>query len=91
MLGLCEPGDEVLAFDPYYDSYARRGAMAGARLVPVPLHPPDCTFDPTSCAPRSRPQARVILRQLAAQPDRRACSRARSSSAIADRRASSTT
>ena len=32
VLGLCEPGDEVLAFDPTYDSYAAAAAMAGARL-----------------------------------------------------------
>src|ERR671931_2349861 len=41
VLGLCEPGDEVLALDPSYDSYAAAAAMAGAALIPVPLHPPD--------------------------------------------------
>ena len=29
MLALCEPGDEVIAFEPYYDSYAASIAMAG--------------------------------------------------------------
>src|SRR5918997_7179602 len=46
VFGLCEPGDEVLAFDPSYDSYAAAVAMAGATFVPVPLPPPDFGFDP---------------------------------------------
>ena len=39
LLGLVEPGDEVIAFEPYYDSYAACIAMAGATRVPVTLHP----------------------------------------------------
>src|ERR671931_691926 len=39
VLGLCEPDDDVLAFDPSYDSYAAAVMMTGARFVPVPLHP----------------------------------------------------
>src|ERR671936_1586900 len=35
LLGLCEPGDEVLALDPTYDSYAAAAALAGATLVRV--------------------------------------------------------
>src|ERR1700752_2872804 len=41
MLALLEPGDEVIAFEPYYDSYAACIAMAGAVRVPVTLRPPD--------------------------------------------------
>lgn len=37
LLGLCDPGDEVIAFDPVYDAYAADAALAGARLVAVPL------------------------------------------------------
>jgi aspartate/methionine/tyrosine aminotransferase len=44
MLGLLDPGDEVLTFEPYYDSYPACAAMAGARLRAVPLHPPDFRF-----------------------------------------------
>ncbi|ROQ67870.1 succinyldiaminopimelate aminotransferase [Streptomyces sp. 840.1] len=39
MLALLEPGDEVIALEPYYDSYAACIAMAGATRVPVTLHP----------------------------------------------------
>src|SRR5271170_837765 len=37
MLALLEPGDEVIALEPYYDSYAASIAMAGATRVPVTL------------------------------------------------------
>ena len=40
MLALLEPGDEVIALEPYYDSYAACIAMAGARRVPVTLRGP---------------------------------------------------
>jgi N-succinyldiaminopimelate aminotransferase len=40
MLALLEPGDEVIALEPYYDSYAACIAMAGATRVPVTLRAP---------------------------------------------------
>ncbi|MCL8015271.1 pyridoxal phosphate-dependent aminotransferase [Streptomyces sp. AS02] len=39
LLALLEPGDEVIAFEPYYDSYAACIAMAGGTRVPVTLRP----------------------------------------------------
>ncbi|MFD7323235.1 pyridoxal phosphate-dependent aminotransferase [Streptomyces sp. NPDC059875] len=39
LLALLEPGDEVIALEPYYDSYAACIAMAGGTRVPVTLHP----------------------------------------------------
>ena len=40
LLGLLEPGDEVVAFEPMYDSYQACIALAGATTVPVLLEPP---------------------------------------------------
>src|SRR5579875_1255227 len=40
LLALVEPGDEVIAFEPYYDSYAACVALAGGTRVPVTLRPP---------------------------------------------------
>jgi aspartate/methionine/tyrosine aminotransferase len=34
------PGDEVIAFEPFYDSYPASTTLAGATFVPVRLHPP---------------------------------------------------
>jgi N-succinyldiaminopimelate aminotransferase len=40
LLGLLEPGDEVIVFEPMYDSYQACIAMAGAVSVPILLEPP---------------------------------------------------
>ena len=40
LLALLEPGDEVVLFEPMYDSYAAAIAMAGGVVRPVPLRPP---------------------------------------------------
>ncbi len=61
MLALCEPGDEVVAFEPTYDSYAACAAMAGAVLRPVRLHAPDWSFDPADLAAAVGPRTRLVL------------------------------
>jgi N-succinyldiaminopimelate aminotransferase len=61
LLGLCEPGDEVVALDPFYDSYRAGAALAGARLVGVPLTPPEWRFDPEQLAAAITPRTRVLL------------------------------
>ena len=44
LLALVEPGDEVIALEPYYDSYAACIAMAGGTRVPVTLRPSEGRF-----------------------------------------------
>lgn len=44
LLGLVEPGSEVILIEPYYDSYAAVVALAGAIRVPVPLVPDGAGF-----------------------------------------------
>ena len=61
LLGLCEPGDEVVALDPFYDSYRAGAALAGARLVGVPLTPPEWRFDPEQLAAAITDRTRVLL------------------------------
>ena len=61
LLGLCEPGDEVVCFEPYYDSYAAGIAMAGAVRRPVTLRPPDWPLDSEALAAAIGPRARVLL------------------------------
>jgi N-succinyldiaminopimelate aminotransferase len=39
ILALCETGDEVVCFEPYYDSYAASIALSGATRRPVTLYP----------------------------------------------------
>src|SRR5207248_87273 len=64
ILGLCEPGDEVVCFEPYYDSYAASIALAGAVRRPVTLRPgPDgrYTFDPGQLRGAFGPRTRLVL------------------------------
>jgi N-succinyldiaminopimelate aminotransferase len=61
MLALCEPGDEVVMFEPYYDSYAPAVAMAGARRRVVPLRPPTWGFDLEEFAAALTPRTRLVL------------------------------
>ncbi len=42
---LINPGDEVIVFEPLYDSYAASVQMARGVLKPVTLHAPDFSFD----------------------------------------------
>ena len=61
LLALCEPGDEVVTLEPYYDSYAACIAMAGARRRPVTLRPPDYALDPDALAAAFSPRTRLVL------------------------------
>jgi N-succinyldiaminopimelate aminotransferase len=61
LLGICEPGDDVVCFEPYYDSYAAGIAMAGARRRPVTLCPPGWTVDPDALEAAITRRARVLL------------------------------
>ena len=61
VLGLCEPGDEVLTFEPYYDSYAATVALASARLRTVALRPPDFAFDPDELRAAFTDRTRIVL------------------------------
>ncbi|PCE15039.1 aminotransferase [Microbacterium sp. SZ1] len=55
------PDDEVVVFEPYYDSYAAAVALAGARLRTVPLRAPDFQPDLEQLAHAVTDRTRVIL------------------------------
>ena len=61
LLALVEPGDEVIAFEPYYDSYAACIAMAGGIRMPVTLRPPDFRPDLDALRAAITPRTRLIL------------------------------
>ncbi|WP_091555349.1 pyridoxal phosphate-dependent aminotransferase [Micromonospora pattaloongensis] len=64
ILALCEPGDEVICFEPYYDSYAASVALAGAVRRPVTLRPTDdggFGFDPDELRAAFGPRTRLVL------------------------------
>ncbi len=61
LLALIEPGDEVIAFEPYYDSYAACIAMAGGIRVPVTLRAPDFRPDLDELTAAVTSRTRLIL------------------------------
>ncbi|HET7279170.1 MAG TPA: pyridoxal phosphate-dependent aminotransferase [Dermatophilaceae bacterium] len=61
VLALCEPGDEVVTFEPYYDSYAATIALAsGVRRTSV-LRFPDFAVDEESLRAAFSPRTRMVL------------------------------
>ncbi len=44
LLAICEQGDEIITFEPYYDSYAASIALAGGVRRVVTLNTPEYTF-----------------------------------------------
>jgi len=64
ILALCEPGDEVVCFEPCYDSYEACIALAQARLRPVTLRPGEdgrYGFDPDDLRRAFSDRTRLVL------------------------------
>jgi N-succinyldiaminopimelate aminotransferase len=76
MLGLLEDGDEVIVFEPLYDSYAASIAMAGARRRVVTLRPPDWAFDPEELRAAAGDRTRMVLLNTPHNPTGKVFSRA---------------
>lgn len=58
---LCDTGDEVVLFEPYYDSYRASVAMAGAVERVVTLRPPHFAPDPDELAAVVGPRTRAVV------------------------------
>jgi len=76
LLGLCDPGDEVVTFEPWYDSYAAGIALAGARRRAVALRPPDWNFDAAELAAALSDRTRLVLLNTPHNPTGKVFSRA---------------
>jgi N-succinyldiaminopimelate aminotransferase len=61
LLGLVDPGDEVVVLEPYYDSYVAMMQMAGAVRRPVTLRAPDFRLDPDELRAAVTPRTRFVL------------------------------
>ncbi|TYL45389.1 pyridoxal phosphate-dependent aminotransferase [Nocardioides sp. BGMRC 2183] len=61
ILGLVDPGDEVVMLEPYYDSYPAMVAFAGGVRRPVTLRAPDFRLDPDALRAAITPRTRLIL------------------------------
>ena len=45
MMSVCNPGDEVVIFSPFYENYGADTILSGAEPIYVPLVPPTFSFD----------------------------------------------
>lgn len=61
LLGLVDPGDEVIALEPFYDSYAAMTAFAGGVLKGVTLQAPDFRLDPAALEAAVTKRTKVLL------------------------------
>lgn len=61
VLGLVDPGDEVIVLEPYYDSYIAMLQFAGGVRRPVTLRAPDFRLDPDELAATVTDRTRLIL------------------------------
>ena len=61
MLGLLDPGDEVVVFEPYYENYGPDAILSGAVPRYVTLHEPDWSIDPDELRAAFGPKTRGIV------------------------------
>ena len=61
LLGLLDTGDEVVLFEPMYDSYQACIALAGATARPVTLRPPSYGFDLDDLRAAITPKTKLLL------------------------------
>jgi aminotransferase len=61
MLGLLDPGDEVVIFEPYYENYGPDAILTGAVPRYVTLHEPDWSVDPDELRAAFGPRTRGIV------------------------------
>lgn len=61
MLGLIDPGDEVILFEPYFETYVPDILMCGGVPVFVPLHEPEFRYDPDELERAITPRTKAIV------------------------------
>lgn len=76
ILALCEPGDELIAFEPFYDAYDADAVLAQATLVPVRLDWPEFALNIDRLAAAITPNTRAILLNTPHNPTGHVFSRA---------------
>ena len=76
ILGLCEPGDEVVTFEPYYDCYAATIALAGGVRRTSMLRFPDFAVDEVSLRAAFSSRTRLVLLNTPHNPTGKVFSRA---------------
>ncbi len=61
MMTICNPGDKVLVFSPFYENYGADAILSGAEPIYIPLVPPDYHFDLSLIEEGFRNGAKAII------------------------------
>jgi aspartate/methionine/tyrosine aminotransferase len=76
LLAICDPGDEVIVLEPFYENYGPDAAISGATPVFVPLRPPSFAFDQEELARAFTSRTRAIIVNTPNNPTGRVFTRA---------------
>jgi len=60
-LGVLDPGDEVVVFEPFYENYRPDAILTGVATRQVTLRPPSWSFDPDELAAAFTSRTRAIV------------------------------
>ena len=61
MMAVCNPGDKVIVFSPFYENYGADAILSGAQPIFVPLTPPAFDFDPAALEEGFKQGAKAII------------------------------
>ena len=61
MMTICNPGDKVMVFSPFYENYGADAILSGAEPIYIPLTPPDYSFDLSLIEKGFRDGAKAII------------------------------
>lgn len=75
LMGVTNPGDEVVVFEPFYENYRPDALLCGAVSRLVTLHPPDWTFDPVELRKAFSSKTKAIIVNSPNNPTGRVFSR----------------
>jgi aminotransferase len=61
MMTICNPGDKVAIFSPFYENYGADTILSGAEPIYIPLVPPTYDFDPEVLEDAFRQGAKALI------------------------------
>lgn len=61
MMTVCNPGDKVIVFSPFYENYGADAILSGADPIYIPLVPPEFDFDRSALEDAFRQGAKAII------------------------------
>ena len=61
MMTICNPGNKVAIFSPFYENYGADTILSGAEPIYIPLVPPSYTFDPNLIEDAFKAGAKALI------------------------------